>query len=62
MKLPGLRVLIEIHLLNRSIDEFEGLQELSICFAHMSSDQNSGWLGYIGEYTTQLYRDFSKPL
>ena len=31
-------------------------------FAHMSSDQNSGWLGYIGEYTTQLYRDFSKPL
>ena len=21
----------------------------------MSSDQNPGWLGYIGDYTTQLY-------
>ena len=21
-----------------------------------------GWLGYIGDYTTQLYRDYNKPL
>ena len=20
-----------------------------------------GWLGYIGDYTTQLYRDYNKP-
>ena len=22
----------------------------------------TGWLGYIGDYTTQLYRDYNKPL
>ena len=21
-----------------------------------------GWLGYIGDYTAQLYRDYNKPL
>ena len=21
-----------------------------------------GWLGYIGDYTTQFYRDYNKPL
>ena len=34
---------------------------------NMSSDQLSnekkpGCLGYIGDYTTQLYRDYNKPL
>ena len=24
--------------------------------------KNPGWLGYIGDYTTQLYRDYNKPL
>ena len=28
----------------------------------MSSDQNHGCLGYIGDYTTQLYWDYKKPL
>ena len=23
----------------------------------MSNEKNPGWLGYIGDYTTQLYRD-----
>ena len=23
---------------------------------HMSNEENPGWLGYIGDYTTQLYR------
>ncbi len=23
--------------------------------------KNPGWLGYIGDYTTQSYRDFNKP-
>ena len=29
---------------------------------HLSHEKNPGWLGYIGDYTTQLYRDFNKPL
>ena len=28
----------------------------------VSNEKNPGCLGYIGDYTTQLYRDFSKPL
>ena len=24
--------------------------------------KNLGWLGYIGDYTTQLYMDYNKPL
>ena len=30
--------------------------------APMSSVQNPGWLFYIEDYTTQLYRDYNKPL
>ena len=29
---------------------------------HLSNEKNPGWLGYIGDYTTQLYRDYYKPL
>ena len=29
----------------------------------MSNEKRApGWLGYIGDYTTQLYRDYDKPL
>ena len=28
----------------------------------LSSEKNPGWLGYIGDYTTQLYRDYNKPI
>ena len=28
----------------------------------MSHEENPGWLGYIGDYTTQLYGDYNKPL
>ena len=27
---------------------------------NLSSDQNPGWMGYIGDYTTQLDRDYKK--
>ena len=27
---------------------------------HQMSEKNPGWLGYIGDYTTQLYRDYNK--
>ena len=30
-------------------------------FFYMSNEKSPGWLGYIGDYTTQLYRDY-KPL
>ena len=29
---------------------------------YLSSVQNPGWLFYIEDYTTQLYRDYNKPL
>ena len=28
----------------------------------MSNEKNPGCLGYTGDYITQLYRDYSKPL
>ena len=30
--------------------------------SHLSNEKNPGWLGDIGDYTTQLYRDYNKPL
>ena len=30
--------------------------------SYMSNEKNLGWLGYIGDYTTQFYRDHNKPL
>ena len=30
--------------------------------AHVSNEKKPGWLGYIRDYTTQLYRDYNKPL
>ena len=32
------------------------------CSIHVSHEKNPGWLGYLGDYTTQLYRDYNKPL
>ena len=33
-----------------------------MAITHLSNEKNIGWLGYIGDYTTQLYRDYNKPL
>ena len=30
--------------------------------SQMSNEKSPGWLGYVGDYTTQLYRDYNKPL
>ena len=30
-------------------------------YVQVSNEKNPGWLGYIGDYTTQLYRDYDKP-
>ena len=35
---------------------------LKIFKTNMSHEKNPGWLGYIRDYTTQLYRDYNKPL
>ena len=29
---------------------------------HLSHEKKTGCLGYIGDYTPQLYRDYNKPL
>ena len=31
-------------------------------FHMIAHEKNPGWLGYIGDYTTQVYRDYHKPL
>ena len=28
----------------------------------MSKEKKRGWLGYIGDYTAQVNRDYNKPL
>ena len=28
----------------------------------LSNENYPGWLGYVGDYTTQLYGDFNKPI
>ena len=33
-----------------------------VLLLQLSHEKNPGWLGYIGDYTTQLYGDYSKPL
>ncbi len=30
--------------------------------AYLSNEKNPGYLLYIGDYTTQWYRDYNKPL
>ena len=30
--------------------------------SQVSNEKTPGWLGYVGDYTIQLYRDYNKPL
>ena len=34
----------------------------NICRILLGNEKKPGWLGYIGDYTTQVYRDYNKPL
>ena len=34
----------------------------SVPWSHLSNEKNLDWLGYTRDYTTQLYRDYNKPL
>ena len=38
------------------------LQLLYHAVAIRAMKKNLGWLGYIGDYTAQLYRDYNKPV
>ena len=38
------------------------LQFLEVSLAQLSNEKNPGYLLYIGDYTTQLYGDYNKPL
>ena len=42
-------------LVNTSMTEADGGPQLS-------HEKNPGWLGFIGDYTIQLYGDYNKPL
>ena len=34
---------------------------MDLDFSNLGNEKNTGCLGYIGDYTTQLYRDYNKP-
>ena len=42
--------------------DFEGDFNPHICPIQMSNEKNPGCLGYIGDFTAQLYGDYHKPL
>ena len=45
----------------RSLQEDDMLQVMGAI--HVNHEKRApGWLGYIGDYTTQLFRDYNKPL
>ena len=51
----------KLRLYNRSVISFQQLHiKPRHCRFQMSHEKP--WLGYIGNYTTQLYRDYDKPL
>ena len=42
--------------------EVGGEQQKKRWKCQVSNEKNPGWLGYVGDSTTQLYRDYNKPL
>ena len=53
------RCAIEAMMLGGWIDGWKNPKELII---HLSHEKNPGWLGFIGDYTIQLYGDYNKLL
>ncbi len=45
----------------KTLETWESSGELNERF-HLSSVENPGWLFDIGDYTTQLYGEYNKPL
>ena len=50
-----------VHRLEPENDAFENLLSQGIEF-QVSNEKSPGWLGCIRDYTTQVYRDYNKPL
>ena len=56
------------HWFSGSISEFSGMYLPFLfasrcgCVTWAMTKRAPGWLGYIGDYTTQLYRDYNEPL
>ena len=49
----------------RSTTDNKIMNVWDICWpfwGEVSIEKNLGWLAYIGDYTTQFYRDSNKPL
>ena len=44
------------------IGKFVNQTNISTNKNKLSHEKNPGWLGYRGDYTTQLYGDYNKPL
>ena len=44
--------------------KIHGLPSSKVGFStwYMSNEKNPGCLGYTGDYITQLYRDYNRPL
>ena len=38
------------------------VRKLELCFLRISNETNPDFLGFIGDYTTHLYRDCNKPM
>ena len=51
-------LILSIHGFDDLKDSFRRL----IWETHLSNEKNPGCLGYIGDYTTQLYVDKNKPV
>ena len=45
-----------------SISMVGGRKQTNSILEQLSNEKNPGCLGYIGDYTTQLYRDYNKLL
>ena len=41
---------------------FFSLKNVELVGKHMSHEKHPGWLGFIGDYTIQLYGDYNKLL
>ena len=44
-----------------TVRDFKVIKKVPISTRHNLYEQKPGWLGSIGDYTTQVYRDYNKP-
>ena len=59
MELVFLKLQVMNDLLHSS---FQQTSSVDLEKNQLSNEKHPGWSGYIGDYTTQVYRDHNKPL